>query len=357
MESGGAGFRFDPSQINRSQAQPGPAAPWVYDCDPESVTVEWESQSGALAFQLDWRLAGSANWTTASDKLKGCQVRKKKLEPSKGYEFRVRVKSGAPAEWGSWSSVSEPMRVMGAQEPRIAPPLLLSVDVESITVQWQAVPDVLNYELQWREEAPGTSWITASSSLKSTATRKKNLEQGKGYLFRVKPQLGDGWGLFSPPSAAMRPGKGVSAELVSLIGETTVVPGGQFVPTSASLCGSGLVALYFSAHWCPPCRQFTPQLAAFYKQIRATGRPFEVVFVSRDKDEKSFIEYHQTMPWKAIPFTQGAAQRDAAAARFGVSGIPALVVLGPEGQIVSQNGIQDGLTTLSVDQWLRKIEK
>jgi hypothetical protein len=52
---GGAGFRFDPSQINRSQGvQPGPAAPWMFNCDPESVTVEWEALQGASAFQLDW---------------------------------------------------------------------------------------------------------------------------------------------------------------------------------------------------------------------------------------------------------------------------------------------------------------
>jgi nucleoredoxin len=26
----------------------------------------------------------------------------------------------------------------------------------------------------------------------------------------------------------------------------------------------GLLAIYFSAHWCPPCRSFTPILSKFY---------------------------------------------------------------------------------------------
>ena len=26
-----------------------------------------------------------------------------------------------------------------------------------------------------------------------------------------------------------------------------------------------LIGIYFSAHWCPPCRGFTPVLSEFYK--------------------------------------------------------------------------------------------
>ena len=51
-----------------------------------------------------------------------------------------------------------------------------------------------------------------------------------------------------------------------------------------------MVAIYFSAHWCPPCRGFTPQLAQLYKDVTAAGKKFGVLFVSSDKDEKSFEE-------------------------------------------------------------------
>lgn len=32
------------------------------------------------------------------------------------------------------------------------------------------------------------------------------------------------------------------------------------------MAGKQALALYFSAHWCPPCRGFTPQLAEWYMQ-------------------------------------------------------------------------------------------
>jgi thiol-disulfide isomerase/thioredoxin len=44
-----------------------------------------------------------------------------------------------------------------------------------------------------------------------------------------------------------------------------------------------IVGIYFSAHWCPPCRRFTPELASFHKTLAAQNKPFEVVFVSADK--------------------------------------------------------------------------
>ena len=36
------------------------------------------------------------------------------------------------------------------------------------------------------------------------------------------------------------------------------------------------IGLYFSGHWCPPCRAFTPQLISTYNTLRNKGHDFEV---------------------------------------------------------------------------------
>ena len=87
--------------------------------------------------------------------------------------------------------------------------------------------------------------------------------------------------------------------------------------------------LYFSAHWCPPCRAFTPVLSEAYTQLKAE-RPddFELIFVSSDRDQAGFDEYWGEMTFCALPFEERAA-KGGLAKRFGVQGIPKLIILGP----------------------------
>ncbi|KAK0074992.1 hypothetical protein PV326_011971, partial [Microctonus aethiopoides] len=49
--------------------------------------------------------------------------------------------------------------------------------------------------------------------------------------------------------------------------------------------------VYFSAHWCPPCRAFTPQLVDTYQRIRERGQNFEVIFVSSDRPRVVFKRF------------------------------------------------------------------
>ena len=90
---------------------------------------------------------------------------------------------------------------------------------------------------------------------------------------------------------------------IDLIGEQVLSKGGDKVSTSSFAEEGKVIGLYFSAHWCPPCRQFTPKLVEWYNKFKGTekGKNLEMVFVSSDRDETSFNEYFEEMPWHAVP--------------------------------------------------------
>merc|ERR1711988_218368 len=98
-----------------------------------------------------------------------------------------------------------------------------------------------------------------------------------------------------------------------------------------------VVLIYFSAHWCPPCRGFTPKLAEAYKKFQAKGLPVEVIFVSGDRDEAAFKEYFGEMPWLALPF-EDKQRKDQWNSAFQVRGIPSLVILDKDLATITKDG-------------------
>lgn len=118
---------------------------------------------------------------------------------------------------------------------------------------------------------------------------------------------------------------------------------GRSTPLGEALGGKGVVGVYFSAHWCPPCRQFTPQLAQWYKatkaRIAASGGALpelELVFASSDQGEAQFRGYLDEMPWKALPF--GSPAISALGAKYAVRGIPTLVFVRADGTTLTKDG-------------------
>jgi len=106
---------------------------------------------------------------------------------------------------------------------------------------------------------------------------------------------------------------------------------------SNTLKSNTAIGIYFSAHWCPPCRAFTPQLVNTYNTIKSAGKKFEIIFASSDHDQNSFKEYLDEMPWKAFPFGDGRI--NALSDLYGVEGIPMLVIVDPSnGKIINKSG-------------------
>lgn len=96
------------------------------------------------------------------------------------------------------------------------------------------------------------------------------------------------------------------------------------------------IAIYYSASWCPPCRKFTPLLVDFYNEKRAKHDNFELVYVSSDSSEEAQEKYmlDDKMPWPAVKFSKA---KDNIARQYAGSGIPCLVLLDRQGNILKHS--------------------
>jgi nucleoredoxin len=124
--------------------------------------------------------------------------------------------------------------------------------------------------------------------------------------------------------------------MVGLLGEALVGKDKQQLVTAEALKGK-YVALYFSAHWCPPCRGFTPRLAKIYNNLINAKKNFEVVFVSSDSSQEQFDEYFAEMPWLALPYAE-RERKGELSSEFSVSGIPMLLLFSPDGELYESAG-------------------
>ncbi len=101
--------------------------------------------------------------------------------------------------------------------------------------------------------------------------------------------------------------------------------------------GKKLVGLYYSAHWCAPCRKFTPELVEYYNRVAPAHPEFEIIFVSSDRSHFAWETYIQEsrMPWLAIDYDQLADLGGVKA--LGGDGIPSLVVLDEGSHLVASS--------------------
>lgn len=127
--------------------------------------------------------------------------------------------------------------------------------------------------------------------------------------------------------------------------------------TVASLAANKLIGLYFTAHWCPPCRTFTPKLINIYNTVNTPTKILEIIFISFDRDSETMYNYLEEMPWAAVVYANFNL-RESLGKQYGITGIPDLVVLKPDGSIVSDNGRSDvyAQNLQAVNFWLSKIE-
>lgn len=181
-------------------------------------------------------------------------------------------------------------------------------------------------------KADGSAYIYPIAKL-SDADRARVEALDNGSLLPTADSASDN----DPAKAALPVGKitnQIAARLVTLQGKS-LIP----LPF-ARLEGVKYYAVYFSAGWCGPCHHFTPQLIEAYGKLKATHPEFEVVFVSSDRSEREMQAYmaEYKMPWPAL--RHSAIASTTALQRYAGNGIPNLVFIDADGDILSTSYVK-----------------
>lgn len=110
------------------------------------------------------------------------------------------------------------------------------------------------------------------------------------------------------------------------------------IPYKEAIETQKIIACYFSAHWCPPCRRFTPLLCDVFENWKENNEKIQIVFISSDKNEKEFRTYFNNYhgDWLSLKF--GTQQK--ASSHFRVQGIPSLIFLDIYGNVLHENGTE-----------------
>jgi hypothetical protein len=97
--------------------------------------------------------------------------------------------------------------------------------------------------------------------------------------------------------------------------------------------------------WCPSCTMFTPLLSRYYQNrigdtlLNTDKALFQVVLVSRCRTSRDTQNFFEPMPWAALPHPESMGERgQVLMRRFGITTIPALVLLDGNGTVVCLDG-------------------
>ncbi len=122
-----------------------------------------------------------------------------------------------------------------------------------------------------------------------------------------------------------------------LLGENLLLNSTTTGQTEEALKDSHIVALYFGAHWAPPCRLFTDKLRQFYLEVNKEFGHFSIVYISDDGSKEAFLRTYATMGWLALPYEHQDAKLQLKK-MLGINGIPHLhVVAAHSGQTIAED--------------------
>lgn len=152
------------------------------------ATVSWSAVSGALSYDVDYKLTTSGTWTNAATGTTSTSVALSGLASSSTYDFRVRTNCS-----GSSSAYSSAQFTTASPATCNAPTGLSasSITTSGATVSWTPVSGALSYDVDYKLTTSGT-WTNAATGTTSASVALTGLASSSTYDYRVRTNCSGG---------------------------------------------------------------------------------------------------------------------------------------------------------------------
>lgn len=159
-----------------------------------SADVGWNTVTGAMSYDVDYRLSGAASWTNAASGTVNNSIAIGGLSQGVTYEWRVRT--NCTGESSAYSQ-SQFTTLVACGTP--ASLTASSVTSSSAVLNWGAVSNALGYDVDYRASS-SLIWIPAGTGLTSLNIAVSGLAPATAYSWRVRATCSDGIGNYASSS-------------------------------------------------------------------------------------------------------------------------------------------------------------
>jgi hypothetical protein len=146
------------------------------------ATVSWTAVSGAVSYDVDYKLASATTWTNAATATTAVSVNVSGLTASSLYDWRVRTNCSTGT-----SAYSAAQFTTTAASVCDAPAGLTSsaITTSGATVSWTAASGAVSYDVDYKL-ASATTWTNAATATTATSVVLSGLASSSLYDWRVR---------------------------------------------------------------------------------------------------------------------------------------------------------------------------
>jgi hypothetical protein len=155
-----------------------------------SATLSWSASTGAVSYDVDYKLTSSGTWTNAVTATASTSVDISSLTTGAQYDYRVRANCSV----GSTSYTSAQFSTLCNTAPSGLS--ASSVTISSASLSWSSAPGAASYDVDYKATSSGT-WINMATATTSTSVSLNSLNYNTSYDWRVRTNCSAGSSSYS----------------------------------------------------------------------------------------------------------------------------------------------------------------